>query len=525
MRCKKIISAALAATLVLGTLAAPSGVKPIPGVLTADAEEYVFFIDNITNLTAVPGNNNVLLKWDPYEGASKYSVNYGLAGQDTALFQSVTETSCNVTGLESGTAYDFTIIAYNSNNSWIAWASKEKVFTKGAKTTKNEDSKDTKSNDTKTSKNASSKDFVIKTDKEGKKYVASYKGKGGKVTIPSTVDYIGEKAFAQNQKITEVVFPSNCSFVDNFAFQDCFKLEKVVFEGDASFNAQAFDYCISLKSVEVGGSVYDAINTGAFAHCQSLETFSVKKNEKEFWIGPNAFYDCYSLKSVDIPDKCAGIYGKAFLNCTSLEKITIPAKAEIIFNDSFGSDHFGFFNGAKTEDDYLSNKFYTAKADGKTSVYLDFYSTSGGYDSDIDGLYYNCKKFTPKKLTMTVTKGSDAEKYAKKYGIDYKYDSSASSSSAKLAAPTNFKVKKKSASSITLSWDAVEGADGYTVYLYNSETGKYEKYKTVKSAQCTVSGLKKGTTYKLKVVALDKVNGKYQKGTISKPVSVKTKNK
>lgn len=96
--------------------------------------------------------------------------------------------------------------------------------------------------------------------------------------------------------------------------------------------------------------------------------------------------------------------------------------------------------------------------------------------------------------------------------------------SKKLPAPANFKAKKTS-SSVTLSWDAVEGADMYRVYKYNEKTGKYEKYKDVKSTKCTVTGLKANTKYKFKITAYDKVNGKYVKGESSKPVSVTTKKK
>ncbi|MCM1062675.1 MAG: fibronectin type III domain-containing protein [Eubacterium sp.] len=103
-----------------------------------------------------------------------------------------------------------------------------------------------------------------------------------------------------------------------------------------------------------------------------------------------------------------------------------------------------------------------------------------------------------------------------------KRSTSSSSASAKVAAPANFKASKKT-NSITLKWDAVEGADMYRVYKYNPETKKYEKYKDVKSAKCTVSGLSANTKYKFKVTAYDKVDGKYVKGGTSKAVSVTTK--
>ena len=101
-------------------------------------------------------------------------------------------------------------------------------------------------------------------------------------------------------------------------------------------------------------------------------------------------------------------------------------------------------------------------------------------------------------------------------------ESTSSESSEKLAAPTGFKTSK-SRTKIALSWDKVNGADGYRVYLYNEKTGKYEKYKNVKNAKCTISGLKKGTKYKFKVAALVKKDGKYVVQTSSKAVSVTTK--
>ena len=100
---------------------------------------------------------------------------------------------------------------------------------------------------------------------------------------------------------------------------------------------------------------------------------------------------------------------------------------------------------------------------------------------------------------------------------------SASSSSSKTAAPANFKASKTK-NSVTLTWDKADGADMYRVYKYNDKTGKYEKYKDVKSAKCTVSGLKAGTKYKFKVVSYSKnKDGKYVKGESSKAVSVTTK--
>ncbi|MGN0551865.1 MAG: leucine-rich repeat protein [Oscillospiraceae bacterium] len=359
-------------------------------------------------------------------------------------------------------------------------------------------------------------DFVIETDDEsGEKYIVEYTGKGGAVTLPKGVN-VDYAVFYGNDTITSITVPGDCIFYD-YAFANCKNLEKVTVKGNAFFGPASFIHCINLKSVTVEGSLLDICGS-AFAFCHSLKTFSVKENKKEFAIGTTAFYCCYSLESMAIPSKCTEIYAEAFLNCFNLSKLTVPAGTK--FNYNAGKYQMGYFDAAKTYDDACDGNWYTAVADGKTSVYCDYINTSTGTYMD-SGLFCDYKKYTPKKLTMTVTKGSDAEKYAKENKIAYKYASS-SSSSDKLAAPENIKASKTS-SSVTLTWDKVSGADAYKVWKLNEKTGKYEKYKIVTAAKCTISDLDKNTKYSFKITSLDKVDGKYKSGSTSKAVSVTTK--
>ena len=73
--------------------------------------------------------------------------------------------------------------------------------------------------------------------------------------------------------------------------------------------------------------------------------------------------------------------------------------------------------------------------------------------------------------------------------------------------------------SITLKWDKVTGADAYRVFMYNSKTKKFEKYKDVKSAVCSVTGLDKGKKYNFKVAALKKSSNGYDAGKLSETFS------
>lgn len=89
-----------------------------------------------------------------------------------------------------------------------------------------------------------------------------------------------------------------------------------------------------------------------------------------------------------------------------------------------------------------------------------------------------------------------------------------------LAAPQNIK-GKVSKDSIVLSWDKVEGADAYRVYIFNAETKKYEKYKTITGTKCTVKSLESGKTYYFKVTTMTKSGKSYVKNGTSEKVSVK----
>ena len=61
---------------------------------------------------------------------------------------------------------------------------------------------------------------------------------------------------------------------------------------------------------------------------------------------------------------------------------------------------------------------------------------------------------------------------------------------------TNIKLKTNTPTSQTLTWTAPSGyVDGYRVYFYNTETGKYTRACQVKTNSATITGLTPGTEY------------------------------
>ena len=65
----------------------------------------------------------------------------------------------------------------------------------------------------------------------------------------------------------------------------------------------------------------------------------------------------------------------------------------------------------------------------------------------------------------------------------------------------------------TLTWDAVDGADGYYVYVCNADAGStYQKVAQVQTNTCTVDHLAQGTQYHFRVSAYVNDNGRIIEG-------------
>ena len=212
-----------------------------------------------------------------------------------------------------------------------------------------------------------------------KHYLLAYSGAGGDVTIPSTVDTIGNYAFYGCSGMTSVTIPdgvtsigyaafSGCSgltsvtipdgvtSIDSWAFSGCSSLTSVTIpdgvtsigsyafsncsgltsvtipDGVTSIGSSAFSGCSSLTSVTIGIGV-TSIGSGAFSGCRGLTTVTIPDGVTS--IGEYAFYNCSGLTTVTIPDGVTSIGSYAFSNCSGLTSVTIPDGVTSIGNAAF----------------------------------------------------------------------------------------------------------------------------------------------------------------------------------------------
>ena len=110
----------------------------------------------------------------------------------------------------------------------------------------------------------------------------------------------------------------------------------VTYEGEeynvTSIGDEAFYYCYSLTSITLPEGV-TSIGSSAFEDCYSLTSITLPKGVTE--IGEWTFAHCYSLTSITLPEGVTSIGNSAFRSCTALTSITIPEGLKSIGNSAF----------------------------------------------------------------------------------------------------------------------------------------------------------------------------------------------
>ncbi len=120
-------------------------------------------------------------------------------------------------------------------------------------------------------------------------------------------------------------------------------LNTVVITGGTDIPANAFYDCASLTSIEIPSSV-TKIGEYAFYGCTGLTSMEIPKSVTS--IGSGAFCNCTGLTSIEIPKDVTSIGDEAFIGCNKLESITLPFVGN-------GSDktNFGYIFGADSYQD------------------------------------------------------------------------------------------------------------------------------------------------------------------------------
>ena len=207
---------------------------------------------------------------------------------------------------------------------------------------------------------------VVFTLKNGTYTVTDYTGDAEKVIIPQKyknipVTCIGREAFLECKTLLYITIPVGVTTIEKYAFYGCTVLQEINLpQGVTSVGNSAFYQCRSVKKVTLPASLTQ-IESYAFGDCDpknytayqngkywgsadnpylylagvvddTVTSFDIS-NETRF-IGKNAFFGCYSLESVAIPDSVVSIDAQAFFCCRSLTTVTFSANTQLTAIDS-----------------------------------------------------------------------------------------------------------------------------------------------------------------------------------------------
>lgn len=170
--------------------------------------------------------------------------------------------------------------------------------------------------------------------------ITGYNGTDTVVVIPSkingiTVETIGHTAFRYSS-VTSVTIPDSVTFISD----------------------SAFAYCSNLTNISIPNSV-TAIGSFAFEGCTKLESITLPSSL--LTISEFLFYDCSQLTTIHIPDSVSSIRTYAFYNCGKLETIRIPVSVTSIGSYAFDdcpSSMTVTYSGSKKQWDAITKGSY-----------------------------------------------------------------------------------------------------------------------------------------------------------------------
>ena len=404
-----------------------------------------------------------------------------------------------------------------------------------------------------------------------------------KVTLAKSVKSISSDAFQYCTSLEEFSWHENIETIGFGAFWGCASLDNVVIPDNVRFIGNyAFAYCDKLKNVTLGqGSNYDS--GGMFKACKSLEQIVIPDGEEK--IVGNMFEDCSSLKKIVLPESltsigfkafkgCSGltdiiipesvtsIGGYAFTDCSSLKSLTIPDGVTNIDNSAFGSS---FYWGADSSVILTQNPYVKEYCKENNYVYFDKAAPSitklASYNGSDIRVYYEKRDFASgyqikyadnknmtnaKSVMIKDNKASSKvisgfingktyyvqiQTYIKTGNASYwsKWSSKKSVKIEQTPYPTNVaKLSTYIGSHIKVDWTKTAGASGYHIkYADNSSmTGAKEvMVKGNSTFTKTLTGLKNGKTYYVKIQTYRTVSGKTYWSSWSPAKSIKVDQK
>lgn len=385
-----------------------------------------------------------------------------------------------------------------------------------------------------------------------------------KIVIPEGVESIGDMAFYACENLSDITIPSTVQDFGMLAFLESAWLNNKVAENQY---VVVNDVLVSANYVVGTAKVPDGvkrIGSGAFA---GALVFSVKIPDSVTQIDEGAFMLCMALYRITIPASVESIGDAAFSMCLSLESVDIKPGVKTIGEAAFAATSLKtviISKSVKTigteafADSPVKNIWYTGSADEWNAI-------EGDFRKDIKSAKMHCNKPESLRLISEARIKLSSSKYVydgktktpevraylggkkltlnKDFTVSYsnnknigmatvtvkgcgEYSGSFSKTFKISTAKQKITKIKAAKGGFTAKWEKQSMADGYQLkYANNSdfENGKSKYVKTNSTTSLSVSKLRSGKTYFVKVRSYTTVGGKKIYGDWSDVKAITTK--
>ena len=155
----------------------------------------------------------------------------------------------------------------------------------------------------------------------------------GTLTIPDSVEKIGNGAFKELNGLKTIIIPGTCKEIGDYAFSDNKTLEKVIIEkGVNKIGNFAFQGCSALNSIELPEGL-TSIGNACFQNCVLLSKIRIPYGVE--YIPSRLLSGCGNITEISIPDSVNTIDWCAFEYCNKVESIYIPESVKSIISGAF----------------------------------------------------------------------------------------------------------------------------------------------------------------------------------------------
>eukprot|EP00980_Cylindrotheca_fusiformis_P026496 scaffold16300_cov150-Cylindrotheca_fusiformis.AAC.7 len=143
------------------------------------------------------------------------------------------------------------------------------------------------------------------------------------VRVDPSENEIGDRTFEECRELVQVQLPETLTRIGDGAFLSCSSLKYVEFVSDTLREAPSFNHNLEDGLIVFPEKTGLHIGYGAFAFCLSLQKVIVSSASTR--LGIEAFANCHSLISVELPEGLQVIVERLFYFCISLTTVKIPS--------------------------------------------------------------------------------------------------------------------------------------------------------------------------------------------------------